>query len=120
MPYRLRENPLRREYQTTGRLRSPQKVATVRPHFPALPGDRREELTTPLLFCCEFRLGVALTAAPALASDGSIATQDVAGDLGKKFEPDLAPGLDKRQNLQSDVQLGTLSSATKFDNLDSL
>ena len=28
------------------------------------------------------------------------------------------PGLDKRQNLQSDVQLGTLSSATKIDTLD--
>jgi hypothetical protein len=38
-----------------GGLRSPPKVATVRPHFPALPRDRRGELATLLLFCCECR-----------------------------------------------------------------
>jgi len=38
-----------------GGLRSPQKVATVRPHFPALPGDRRGEPATLVLFCCECR-----------------------------------------------------------------
>jgi hypothetical protein len=36
-----------------GGLRSSQKVATVRPHFPALPGDRRGAPAPLLLVCCE-------------------------------------------------------------------
>ena len=38
-----------------GGLRSPQKVATVRSQFPALPRDCRGEPATLLLFCCECR-----------------------------------------------------------------
>ena len=37
-----------------GGLRSPQKVATVRSHFPVLPADRRGEPATLLLCCCEW------------------------------------------------------------------